>query len=45
MFIAAAFINAWPGIILQLVLIPIVMQALNKSGLVPFETSDKAHGK
>ena len=35
-FITAAFINAIPGIILQLVLIPSVMIALNKTGLVPF---------
>ena len=36
MFIAGAFLNAVPGIILQLVVIPAVMLALNKTGLVPF---------
>ena len=32
-FIAGGFINAVPGIILQLILIPAIMMALNKSGL------------
>lgn len=36
LFLAGAFINAVPGIILQLVLIPVCMVALNKAGLVPF---------
>ena len=36
MFIAGAFINAVPGIILQLILIPAVMIALNRTGLVRF---------
>ncbi len=36
MFIAGAFINAVPGIILQLVLIPGIMVALNRTGLVQF---------
>lgn len=36
MFLAGAFLNAVPGIILQLVLIPTVMVALNKTGLVHF---------
>lgn len=35
-FLAGAFFNAIPGIILQLILIPAVMVALDKSGLVPF---------
>ncbi|MCD7827493.1 MAG: ECF transporter S component [Clostridiales bacterium] len=33
-FISGAFLNAVPGIILQLILIPAVMTALNKSGLI-----------
>lgn len=33
-FAAGAFLNAFPGIILQLVLIPAVMVALNKTGLL-----------
>lgn len=36
MFLAGAFINAIPGIILQLILIPAVMVALNRTGLVQF---------
>ena len=37
MFLAGAFINAVPGIIIQLVLIPAVMLALNRTHLVPFK--------
>jgi len=36
MFIAGAFLNAIPGIILQLILIPAIMVALNRAGLVHF---------
>ncbi len=36
MFLAGAFFNAVPGILLQLVLIPAVMVALNRTGLVQF---------
>lgn len=36
MFIGGALITAIPGIILQLVLIPSIMVALNKTGVVPF---------
>ena len=36
MFAAGAFLNAIPGIILQLVLIPSIMVALNRTGLVKF---------
>ncbi len=45
MFIAGAFLNAIPGIIVQLALIPTIMLALNRTGLVPFkrkETIEKA---
>ena len=35
-FLAGALINAIPGIILQLLLIPALMVALNRTGLVPF---------
>ena len=35
-FIAGAFLNAVPGIILQLILIPSLMLALGKTGLVHF---------
>lgn len=36
MFLAGAFINAIPGIVLQLMLVPAVMLALDKTHLVPF---------
>lgn len=36
MFLAGAFLNAIPGIVLQLVLIPAIMVALNRTGLVQF---------
>lgn len=39
MFIAGAFLNAIPGIILQLILIPAVMIALNRTGLVRFSNN------
>lgn len=35
-FLSGAFVNAIPGIILQLVLVPAVMLALDKTHLVPF---------
>lgn len=49
MFLAGAFINAIPGILAQLVLIPLVMLALGRTGLVPFhskrrEQDEKAEG-
>ena len=34
-FISGAVLNAIPGIILQLVLIPVIMVALNRAKLVP----------
>ena len=41
MFLAGAFLNAIPGIILQLLLIPAVMIALNRTGLVHFHKKHK----
>ena len=38
-FIAGAFLNAIPGIILQLILIPSIMIALNRTGLVRFSNN------
>lgn len=35
-FMAGTFANAIPGIILQLIMIPAIMVALNKTGLVPY---------
>ena len=40
-FIAGAFVNAWPGIILQLVLIPAIMLLLDKLKLVKFDHEKK----
>ncbi len=42
MFMAGAFLNAVPGIILQLVFIPALMVALNKTGIVRFYREQKA---
>lgn len=44
-FAAGAFLNAIPGIIIQLVLIPTIMLALHKTGLVPFKNRAPAHEK
>ena len=41
MFLAGAFLKAVPGIILQLVLIPALMVALNRTGLVRFRRGHK----
>lgn len=40
-FIAGALLNAIPGIILQLVLIPAIMVALDRTKLVPFKQMQK----
>ena len=37
MFLAGAFVNAVPGIIAQLILVPVIMLALGRTGLVPFQ--------
>ena len=41
-FAAGAFLNAIPGIIAQLVLIPAVMAALGKTKLIPFGSKEAA---
>ena len=43
-FLSGAFLNAIPGIIAQLILVPAIMLALNKTHLVPFR-SNKNHKK
>lgn len=43
-FIAGAFLNSVPGIVLQLILIPAVMLALDKTHLVPLKNSRHRHG-
>ena len=42
-FMAGAFFNAIPGIILQLVFIPAMMVALDKTGLVRFHRNECRH--
>ncbi|MGN0453506.1 MAG: ECF transporter S component [Ruminococcus sp.] len=37
MFLSGAFLNAIPGIVIQLTLIPAIMFALKKTGIVPLE--------
>ena len=45
MFMAGAFLNAIPGIVLQLILIPSLMLALNKTGLVKIYDKNKSEVK
>ena len=40
-FFAGAFINALPGIVLQLVVVPAIMLALDRTHLVPFRNHSK----
>lgn len=42
MFMAGAFLNAIPGIVVQLVLIPTIMVALGKTKLIPFGMTEPA---
>lgn len=42
MFLSGALLTAIPGIILQLVLIPVVMVALEKTGLLPIKPANAA---
>ncbi len=44
-FISGAFLNAIPGIILQLIIVPVIMVALNKAKLVPFRKHKNMHEK
>lgn len=39
LFVGGAFVNAWPGIIIQLILIPVVIRALEKSHMIEKFTS------
>ena len=41
LFMAGALINAVPGIVIQLILIPAIMVALNRAGLVTFRRNEK----
>lgn len=40
-FLNGAFIEAFPGIIIQLILIPILILALTKAGLIPIKEKEK----
>ena len=40
MFVAGALLNAIPGIVLHQILIPGVMLALGRTGMIPFEKKD-----
>ncbi|MBO5671489.1 MAG: ECF transporter S component [Clostridia bacterium] len=44
-FMAGAVLNAVPGIILQLILVPAVMLALDRTHLVPFRRGEKTAAK
>ncbi|MFV0363014.1 MAG: ECF transporter S component [Suipraeoptans sp.] len=44
-FISGAFLTAMPGILLQLILIPAIMLALSKTGLIPFSTGFKKNDR
>jgi hypothetical protein len=41
-FMAGAFLNAIPGIVVQLAIIPATMVALNRTGLVKFRRAERA---
>lgn len=43
-FISGALLSAVPGIVLQLVLIPVIMVALDKGGIIRFRKTVKAAG-
>ena len=36
-FWAGGFVNAWPGIVLQLILVPLVISALERAKLIPLK--------
>ena len=40
-FMSGAFLNAIPGIVVQLILIPAIMAALNRTGLAPYKKRKK----
>ena len=43
-FLEGALLTAIPGIILQLILIPVLMAALTRSGLLPLEKAQTVKG-
>ncbi len=44
-FLTSGFVTALPGIVLQLTLIPVIMVALDRTGMVPYGKSDSAAAK
>ena len=44
-FMSGAFLNAVPGIVIQLILIPAIMAALNRMGLVPYKKRNRKSGE
>ena len=44
-FMSGAFLNAVPGIVIQLILIPAIMAALNRTGLVPYKKRNRKSGE
>ncbi len=44
-FLTSGFVTALPGIVLQLTLIPVIMVALDRTGMVPFGKNDSAAAK
>lgn len=44
-FMSGAFLNAVPGIVIQLILIPAIMAALNRTGLVPYKKRNRSSGE
>lgn len=44
-FMSGAFLNAVPGIVVQLILIPAIMAALNRTGLVPYKKRNRSSGE
>ena len=40
MFVGGAFLNAWPGIVAQLVLVPLIVLALERAKLIPLPQAD-----
>lgn len=44
-FMSGAFLNAVPGIVIQLILIPAIMAALNRTGLVPYKKRNRKFGE
>jgi thiamine transporter ThiT len=42
LFVAGAFVNAWPGIVVQLALVPVIVLALERAKLIPINRALQA---